>query len=114
MSFDGVEVDVIIDKAKTDNSDVIMLFHGTVGTDSKILDASQLILDNTKMMLNDREVTFVSVVYPEENLLFGDNIKFGEVAVRWVKEKILHAKRIRNDHEQVIHVGAFSRWTYGH
>ena len=88
VSFDGVEVNVIIDKPKTDNTDVIMLFHGTAGTDSKILDASQLILDNTKMMLSDREVTFVSVVYPEENLLFGDNIKFGEAAVKWVKDNM--------------------------
>ena len=110
VAYDEVEVDVIIDRPEVDTGDVLILFHGTAGTDDKILNASQLILDNTKRMLGDREVLYVSVVYPEEDLLFGDNLKYGESAVNWVKEKMSNEMGFSIKKQFMI---GHSRWIHG-
>lgn len=84
---DSFSVDVVIDKPKGVAFDVIMVFHGTVSYDSLILDAAFNTLDGFKRILNREDMMIVSVAYPEENLLFGDNVKYAEAALLWLKNK---------------------------
>ena len=87
ISYNGVSVDVVIDKPKNDTVDVLVVYHGTVTFDSKILEAAQNTLDGFKRILSRSDMMIVSVAYPEENLLMGDNIVQAEAALLWVKNK---------------------------
>ncbi|MBM3433076.1 MAG: hypothetical protein FJX92_08800 [Bacteroidetes bacterium] len=87
INYNGVSVDVVIDKPKNDVVDVLVLYHGTVTFDNKILEAAYNTLDGFKRILNRTDMMLVSVAYPEENLLMGDNLPFAEAALLWVKNK---------------------------
>ena len=87
ISYNGVSVNVVIDKPKNDTVDVLVVYHGTVTFDSKILEAAQNTLDGFKRILTRSDMMIVSVAYPEENLLMGDNIVQAEAALLWVKNK---------------------------
>jgi hypothetical protein len=87
ISNDSLSVDVVIDKPKGTSFDVLMVFHGTVTYDSLILDAAYNTLDGFKRILDRKDMMIISVAYPEENLLFGDNVKHAEAALLWVKNK---------------------------
>ncbi|MCE2997172.1 MAG: alpha/beta hydrolase fold domain-containing protein [Cyclobacteriaceae bacterium] len=87
ISFNNVSVDVIIDKPEGNSLDVIVAYHGTVFLDSKILSAANITLDAVKKITNRKDMMFVSVAYPEEGLLMGDNVKQSEAALLWVKNK---------------------------
>ncbi len=85
ITYNGVSVDLIIDKPDTNEFDVLMVFRGTVRRDSLILQASQNALEMFKGILDRKDMMIVSVAYPEENLLFGDNIQHAEAALLWLK-----------------------------
>ena len=87
ISYNGVQVDVVIDKPVNNEVDVILLYHGTVMFDDKILEAANNALEAFKKITNRTDIMFVSVAYPEENLLMGDNIAHAEAALLWVKYK---------------------------
>ena len=87
VSYNGVSVDVVIDKPQNDTVDVLVVYHGTVAFDSKILEAAHNTLDGFKRILTRSDMMIVSVAYPEENLLMGDNIVHAEAALLWVKNK---------------------------
>jgi len=99
ISFNHVSVDVIIDKPENDEVDVLIVYHGTVWYDSEILTAAGNALDAFKRILDRDDMMIVSVAYPEENLLFGDNIAHAEAALLWVKNNAneelgIHVKKI--------------------
>lgn len=85
ISYNNVSVDVVIDKPINNEVDVLLVYHGTVLFDNKILEAANTTLENFKRILNRKDMMIVSVAYPEENLLFGDNILQSEAALLWVK-----------------------------
>ena len=85
ISYNNVSVDVVIDKPEGDELDVLMVFHGTVRRDSLILQAAHNVLERFKTILDREDMMIISVAYPEENLLFGDNILHCEAALLWVK-----------------------------
>lgn len=87
IHYNGVSVRVVIDKPQNDAVDVLLTFHGTVAYDSKILEAANNTLDNFKRILDRSDMMIVSVAYPEENLLMGDNLRHCEAALLWVKYK---------------------------
>jgi hypothetical protein len=87
VSYNGVSVDVVIDKPQNDTVDVLVVYHGTVAFDNKILEAAYNTLDGFKRILTRSDMMIVSVAYPEENLLMGDNIVQAEAALLWVKNK---------------------------
>lgn len=87
ISYNNVNVDVIIDKPENNEVDVLMVYHGTVVFDNKIHEAATTTLNNFKAILGRKDMMIVSVVYPEENLLMGDNVKHAEAALLWVKDK---------------------------
>lgn len=85
VSYNGVSVNVVIDKPENKDVDVLMVFHGTVQFDSKIHEAATKTLNAFKQILQRTDMMIVSVAYPEENLLFGDNILHCEAALLWLK-----------------------------
>ncbi len=85
VEYGGVSVDVVIDKPSNDELDVLIVYHGTVWYDSLILQAANNALDVFKRILDRNDMMIVSVAYPEENLLFGDNIQQSEAGLLWVK-----------------------------
>jgi hypothetical protein len=87
VNFNNVSVDVVIDKPEGNTLDVIVAYHGTVFLDSKILTAANTTLDAVKKITDRKDIMFVSVAYPEEGLLMGDNVKQSEAALLWVKNK---------------------------
>jgi hypothetical protein len=89
ITYNNINVDVVIDKPQGNTFDVLMVFHGTVGYDSLIQDAANNTLDGFKEILDsaNKSLMIISVAYPEENLLFGDNIQQCEAALLWLKNK---------------------------
>ncbi|NHM01452.1 alpha/beta hydrolase family protein [Flavobacterium difficile] len=85
VSYNNLDVDVIVDKPIQNEVDVLVVFHGTVLYDSEILNAANTILDNFKNILDRNDMMLVSVAYPGENLLLGDTITYAEAALLWVK-----------------------------
>jgi len=87
IAYNGVQVDVVIDKPVNNEVDVFILYHGTVIYDDKILEAANNTLEEFRKIIQRTDIMFVSVAYPEENLLMGDNIAHAEAALLWVKNK---------------------------
>lgn len=87
VTYDGVSVDVVIDKPANDELDVLLVYHGTVWFDDKILEAANNALNGFKRILDRDDMMIASVVYPEENLLIGDNIAHSEAALLWMKNR---------------------------
>lgn len=85
--YNGLAVDVVIDKPALVEVDVLIVFHGTVQLDANIIQAANNTLDNFKAILDRKDMMIVSVAYPGENLLLGDNLLHAEAALLWVKEK---------------------------
>ena len=87
ISYNSVNVDVIIDKPEGIEFDVLITYHGTVQSDSTILTAAETTLNQFKNILNRQDMMIVSVAHPQLNILFGDNILQAEAALLWVKHK---------------------------
>jgi hypothetical protein len=87
IKFPAGQVDLIIDKPENNFVDVLLVYHGTVWYDSLILNAAYNTLEGYRRLLTSNDMMLVSVAYPEENLLFGDNIAHSEAALKWVKEE---------------------------
>ncbi len=87
IEYGGISVDLVIDKPQNNALDVLMVFHGTVRNDDRILQAAENVLDRFKTILEREDMMIVSVAYPEENLLFGDNIRHSEAALLWVRNE---------------------------
>ncbi|MDP3930560.1 MAG: hypothetical protein Q8R57_16195 [Bacteroidota bacterium] len=87
VNYNAIEVDVVIDKPALKEADVLLVFHGTVMLDSSILSAANNTLDKFKGILDRKDMMIISVAYPQENVLLGDNIVQGEAALLWLKNK---------------------------
>jgi poly(3-hydroxybutyrate) depolymerase len=87
VSYNNVNVNVIIDKPVGNEFDVLIIYHGTVQSDNNILAAAENTLNQFKNILTRENVMFVSVAHPQLNILFGDNISQAEAALLWVKNK---------------------------
>ncbi|MFN7676342.1 alpha/beta hydrolase fold domain-containing protein [Flavobacterium sp.] len=87
VTYNNSTVDVIIDKPALNEVDVLLVFHGTVMYDSSIISAANTTLDKFKGILDRNDMMIVSVAYPQENVLLGDNIVQCEAALLWLKNK---------------------------
>jgi len=67
--------------------DVLLVFHGTVLYDSNLVEAANNALEEFKTILGRQDMMIVSVAYPGEQLLFGDNIAYAEAALLWVRNQ---------------------------
>lgn len=95
ISYNQTGVDVVIDKPAVAEADVFVLFHGTVLYDSLIIQAAENMLERSKGLTDRQDILFVSVAYPGENMLLGDNIKHAEAALLWVKNKASETLNIK-------------------
>lgn len=66
ISYNGVSVDIVIDKPALNELDVIVVFHGSVLFDRNLIDAANIILDRFKGILDRKDMMIVSVAYPGE------------------------------------------------
>lgn len=87
INYNNQTVDIIIEKPATAAADVLMVFHGTVAYDSNLMKAANTTLDQFKNILDRKDMMIISVIYPQENVLLGDNIVVGEAALLWLKNK---------------------------
>ena len=87
ISYNSVSVDVVIDKPAINDLDVLLVFHGSVTSDNEILTAANNTLDKFKGILDRNDMMIMSVAYPQEYVLFGDNIVNCEAALLWLKNK---------------------------
>ena len=87
ITYNSTNVDVVIDKPALNEVDVLLVFHGTVMYDNSIMTNANTTLDKFKGILNRNDMMIVSVAYPQENVLLGDNIVQGEAALLWLKNK---------------------------
>ena len=94
VTYDSISVDVVIDKPALDEVDVLLVFHGTVLYDSNIMTAANTTLDKFKGILDREDMMIVSVAYPQENILFGDNVVQGEAALLWLKNEASHSSNL--------------------
>jgi hypothetical protein len=88
IRYNNVSVDVVIDKPVGTALDALVVYHGTVWYNSEILNAANNTLDGFKDLLDRKDMIIISVAYPEENLLMGDNVTFAEAGLLWVKNKM--------------------------
>ncbi|MBP7377972.1 MAG: alpha/beta hydrolase fold domain-containing protein, partial [Pyrinomonadaceae bacterium] len=87
ITYNNVSMDVVIDKPANYFVDVLIAYPGTVVSDANILEAARFILQRTKEITNRTDMMIVSVAYPQEGRLMGDNVREAEAALLWVKEK---------------------------
>ena len=87
VNYNNINVDVVIDKPALNEVDVLLVFHGTVLYDSNLMTAANTTLDKFKGILDRKDMMIVSVAYPQENVLLGDNIVKCEAALLWLKNK---------------------------
>ena len=74
ISYNNINVDVVIDKPALNQVDVLLVFHGTVLYDLNLMTAANTTLDKFKSVLDRNDMMIVSVAYPQENILLGDCI----------------------------------------
>ncbi len=87
ITYNGLSVDVVIDKPANYFVDVLVAFHGTVMTDDQILPAAMNTLMRVKEITNRTDMMIVSVAYPQQGRLMGDSVLEAEAALLWVKER---------------------------
>ena len=87
VTYNNINVDVVIDKPALNEVDVLLVFHGTVLYDSNLMTAANTTLDKFKGILDRKDMMIVSVAYPQENVVLGDNNVQGEAALLWLKNK---------------------------
>ena len=87
IAYNSISVDVIVDKPALNEVDVLLVFHGTGLYDTSLMTAANNTLDKFKGILDRKDMMIVSVIYPQENVLLGDNIVQAEAALLWLKNK---------------------------
>ena len=85
ITYNDIDIDVVIDKPALYEMDVLLVFHGTVLYDSNLITAANTTLDKFKGILDSNDMMIISVAYPQENVLFGDSIIECEAALLWLK-----------------------------
>lgn len=85
IKYKDQEVDTIIYDPKKENVNIILLFHWTVIDDTNIYDATNIILQKLKKILNRDDFMIISVSHPQEKWLLWDNLKYAKTALLWTK-----------------------------
>jgi len=91
VTYGGVSVQVVIEQPAGPVRDVLLLFHGTVWFDDRIVPAAQQALDSFKRLLARNDFLLVSVAYPQQNREMGDGVREAEAALLWVTHEASRA-----------------------
>lgn len=86
ISFNNLNVDIVVDKPSNFFVDVIIAYPGTVATDEQIVPAAQNIVARVKEITIRTDMMIIGVAYPQEGRLLGDGIAEAEAALLWVKQ----------------------------
>jgi hypothetical protein len=97
ITYGGVSVQVVIDQPAGPVRDAMLLFHGTVWFDDRIVPAAQLALDNFRRLLVRHDLLLVSVAYPQQDRAMGDGVREAEAALLWVKHEASRALGVTVD-----------------
>lgn len=81
----GVSVQVLAERAKQRKVDVLLVYHGTVGSDARVREATTHTLRTFRKLLGPSDMLIISVAYPEEGRLWGDNVTEAEAALLWLQ-----------------------------
>ena len=84
ISYNNINVDVVIDKPALNEVDVLLVFHGTLLYDYNLITAANTTLDKFKSILDRNDFMIVSIAYPQEDVLLGDSIIQCEAALLWL------------------------------
>jgi hypothetical protein len=96
ISYNNVRVEVFIDREKGSSveakkeTDIILAFQGTNMNDVVGLKTASEMPARIRGILtkeNNDRFTIVSVAYPQENILLGDEIQYAEAALLWAREE---------------------------
>ncbi len=87
ITYNSIDVNIVIDKPDLSEVDVLMTFHGTVQNDSNIIPAAEKALNKFKNILHNQDMMIISVAHPQVSILFGENINQAEAALLWVKHR---------------------------
>jgi hypothetical protein len=87
ISYDGVPVQIIIDKPTGPVTDVLLTYHGTVWFDSLIVPASANVIGVFRRIMDRNDLLIVSVAYPQQDKFVGDGLREAEAALLWVKHR---------------------------
>jgi hypothetical protein len=109
ISYNNKTMFATIEKRSDIESDVLLLFHGTTQSDNDRYLAANTTLNNFVKILERQDMLIISVAYPQENLLFGDNIEYAEAALLWVKNKAQEQLGIK---VKKIYLGGHSQGGY--
>lgn len=85
QTYNNLSFQAWIKKPRSKESDVFVLFHGTVQGDDQIVSAAKKTLDSAEAVFGSDHL-YVSVAYSQSGDI-GDNIPQAEAAVLWVQNK---------------------------
>jgi hypothetical protein len=84
-------VQVVIDKPPAAVKDVLVLYHGTVWFDDRVVPAAENTLESFKRLLYRDDTLLVSVAYPQQDREIGEGLREAEAALLWVKNEASRA-----------------------
>jgi hypothetical protein len=91
ITHGGVPVQVVIHMPPAPVRDALVLYHGTVWFDDRILPAAQNSLESFRRLLLRDDTLLVSVAYPQQNREIGEGLREAEAALLWVKNEASRA-----------------------
>ena len=109
ITYNGIPVQVVIDKPAGKVQDVLITYHGTVWYDNLILGAATNVMGVFRRLLDRNDMLIVSVAYPQENKFIGDGLREAEAALLWVKHS---AEQEINIPIRRIFIGGHSQGAY--
>ena len=109
ITHGGVPVQVVIHMPSAPVREALVLYHGTVWFDDRILPAAQNTLESFGRLLLRDDTLLVSVAYPQQNREIGEGLREAEAALLWVQNE---ASRVLGVSIQRVFMAGHSQGAY--
>ena len=109
ITYGGVPVQVVIHMPSAPVREALVLYHGTVWFDDRILPAAQNTLESFKRLLLRDDTLLVSVAYPQQNREIGEGLREAQAALLWVQNE---ASRVLGVSIQRVFMAGHSQGAY--
>jgi len=109
ITHGGVPVQVVIHMPSAPVREALVLYHGTVWFDDRILPAAQNTLENFKRLLLRDDTLLVSVAHPQQHREIGEGLREAEAALLWVQNE---ASRVLGVSIQRVFMAGHSQGAY--
>lgn len=83
VQAEGYTLQLYVDKPAGEVLDLIVAYHGTIGSDAQLPTATQTIAQQLRRILTAPDVAIVSVGYPQQGRLIGQSMPEAEAGLRW-------------------------------